>query len=85
MRPTLLETVPEQVSLPADHIAQSSQPGVVTVSPAVSITEKAVQVANVEKTPQQTVVLKPRTAASRVSYSNIIVSFYHLWSFNCFL
>lgn len=70
MRPTLLETVPEQVSLPADHVAQSAQSSVVT-APIATTTDKNVQAPNVDKTPQQTVALKPRTTTSRVSDNNI--------------
>jgi hypothetical protein len=68
MRPTLLETVPEQVSLPADH-QQSAQATTVT-APVVTVTEKNVQAVNVEKPSQQTVALKPRTSTSRVSYKH---------------
>jgi hypothetical protein len=87
MRPTLLETVPEQV-MPADHVAQSAQPNQSVAAPAVTtVTEKTVQAVTIEKTPQpSSVALKPRTSTSRVSQIfRYFRSVNHLWLFCCFM
>lgn len=75
MRPTLLdhpgtalEAIPEQVSLPTEHVVQSTQPSAVTTPSATTaiVTEKNVQVVNAEKSlqPSSVASLKPTSRTS---------------------